>query len=358
MDMLFAASQIDDAFGKSKSILDKITDTLLNGKSILTLIIALGIAIILGRLVAAVMRRFARAVSRRADRSEDLKEVNYLRRIETMTILVLALVRMILVIVAIYFWWVYSHPTQQPTAIIGATTIAIIVGGATIGPLLRDIAYGGVMMAEHWFGVGDYIKVEPFGDLEGIVERVTLRSIRIRGLNGEVIWLNNQNIAGVRVSPKGVRTIAIDMFVCDLEKGLDMVEAVNLRLPPGPLMVVRPLHIMTKNEVGKNLWHLTAIGETAPGREWLLEKYTLTMMKEMDEDNKKKILATDPIARYADSDAERRFARTIQNARKSSLQKRRLPLPEALAAQLNKDFVKPLAKRQAARGKKKPRKIQ
>jgi len=354
MDTLFAASQLDNALGQSKGILEKITDTLLNGKSLITFIVAFGIAMIIGRLVAVVMRRFARAVSRRADKAENLKDVNRYRRIETMTILILALIRMNLVILAVYFWWVYSHPTQAPTAIIGATTIAVIVGGATIGPLLRDIAYGGVMMAEHWFGVGDYIKVEPFADLQGIVERVTLRSIRIRGINGEVIWLNNQNIAGVRVSPKGVRTMAIEMFVCDLEKGLDIVEAVNLRLPPGPLMVVRPLHVMTKNELGEKLWHLTVIGETAPGREWLLKTYAVDMMKEMDENNKKKVLATDPIARYAHSEAERRFARTIQNARKSPLQKRRLPLPEALTAQIGK----PLTKRAVSKGKKKPRKIQ
>ncbi|HSD55670.1 MAG TPA: mechanosensitive ion channel family protein, partial [Candidatus Saccharimonadales bacterium] len=301
-----------------------------------------------------IMRRFTRALSRRADKAENLKDVNRLRRIETLTILSIAVIRAVLVILALYFWWIYSSPGQQPTAIIGATTVAIIVGGATVGPLLRDVAYGGVMMAEHWFGVGDYIKVEPFAELEGIVERVTLRSIRIRGINGEVIWLNNQNIAGVRVSPKGVRTIAIDLFVTDLQKGLDMIEAVNLRLPPGSLMVVRPLHIMTKNQLSNKLWHLTVIGETAPGREWLLEKYAIQIMQEQNELHKKKLLATDPIARYADSDAERRFARTIQNARKSSLAKRRLPLPESLANQI----TKPLGKKSPNTKRKPNKKIQ
>ena len=351
MDAIFASSQLDNAIGQSKGMLEKITDTFLNTRSILTFIVAMSVAVILGRIIAAIMRRFTRALSRRADKAENLNDVNRLRRIETLTILSIALIRAVLVFAALYFWWVYSSPGQQPTAIIGATTLAVIVGGATIGPLLRDIAYGGVMMAEHWFGVGDYIKVEPFGELEGIVERVTLRSFRIRCIFGEVIWLNNQNIAGVRVSPKGVRTIAIDLFVSDLQKGLDMIEGVNLRLPPGPLMVVRPLHIMTQNQLNETLWHITAIGETAPGREWLLEKYAIEIMKEFDERHKKKLLATDPIARYADSDAERRFARTIQNARKSTLSKRRLPLPEALADQITKPITKSLGKRPAGKRK-------
>lgn len=349
--MLFAASQLDNTIDQSREVLSNIANTLFNARSLLSFIVAVGAAIILGRIIAAVLRRFTHALSRRADKSQDLKEVNRLRRVETLTILTVALIRMILVILAIYFWWVYAHPGQQPTALIGASALVVIIAGATIGPILRDLAYGGVMMAEHWFGVGDHIKVEPFGDLQGVVERVTLRSTKIRGLNGEIIWINNQNIQGVRVSPKGVRTIAIDIFVNDLTRGLRLLEQANLRLPIGPLLVVRPLQIMSKTQVGDNLWHIVAVGETAPGREWILQDYATNLMKEMDEEKKRKVLQTDPIARFSDSDAERRFARTIQNARKSPLQRRHLPLPEAIAKQLV-----PLGKKPSRR--KPPKKIQ
>jgi moderate conductance mechanosensitive channel len=345
---LFAASQVDSTVEQSKEVLGDIADTLFNARSLLSFVVAVGIAIILGRILAAILRRFAHALSKRADKSQDLKEVNRLRRVETLTILTVALIRMILVVLAVYFWWVYAHPDQQPTALIGASALVVIIAGATIGPILRDLAYGGVMMAEHWFGVGDHVKVEPFADLQGVVERVTLRSTKIRGLNGEIIWINNQNIQGVRVSPKGVRTIAIDIFVNDLNRGLRLLEQTNLRLPIGPLLVVRPLQIMSKTQVGHNLWHIVAVGETAPGREWMLQDYATNLMQEMDEEKKKKVLQTDPIARFSDSDAERRFARTIQNARKSPLQRRHLPLPEAIAKQLA-----PLGKKSPVR---KPRK--
>lgn len=340
---VFGQSQFDNAVEQSKEILRTITNSFLSAESIIALIIALTVAGIAGRIIAAIMRRFAHAVSRTADKVQDLKEVNRLRRIETLIILAVALVRMILFVLAVYFWWVFAHPGQQPTALIGASAIVVVVASATLGPILRDLAYGGVMMAEHWFGVGDHIRVEPFSDLQGVVERVTLRSTRIRGLNGEIIWISNQNIQGVRVLTKGVRTIALEIFVNDLEKGLDMIEETNLRLPTGSLMVVRPLHIMSKSEVGDGLWHITAIGETAPGREWLLQEYAGEIMKELDEDNKPSIMRTEPIAHDADSDAERRFARTVQNARKSPLQRKRLPLPEALvkqAKELEKPFIK------------------
>lgn len=339
MHIVFGAAQLDNAIEQSKAMFERITSTFLSGRSILTFIIAITIAVVLGRIIAAIMRRIAKSVSRTADKVQDLKEVNRLRRIETLIILGVALIRMVLVVLALYFWWTFSHPSQQPTALIGASALVIIIASATVGPILRDLAYGGVMMAEHWYGVGDHVKVEPFADLQGVVERVTLRSTRIRGLNGEIIWISNQNIQGVRVLTKGVRTIAIELFVSDLKRGLDLIEQTNLRLPAGPMMVVRPLHIMAKSEVGKGLWHITAIGETAPGREWLLEDYAKQIMLEMDEETKHPIMQTDPIFRDADSDAESRFVRTIQNARKSPLQHKKLPSPEAILQQIERPLV-------------------
>jgi hypothetical protein len=337
---VFAASQLDDALKQSKDLVNSIADRFFNARSLLTFLITMSLAFIIGRIISAVLRRFARALSQRADKSQDLKEVNRLRRIETLTILTVALIKMVLVVLALYFWWAYASPNQQPTALIGASALAVIIAGATIGPILRDLAYGGVMMAEHWFGVGDHVKIEPFGDLQGVVERVTLRSTRIRGLNGEVIWINNQNIQGVRVSPKGVRTMAIDLFVNDLARGLKLIEQANLRLPIGPLLIIRPMEILSKNEVGTSLWHIVIVGETPPGREWLLQDYATNLMKEIDEKKKQKVMQTDPIARYVDADAERRFARTIQNARKSSVQRKHLQLPEAIAQQLSKKTLR------------------
>lgn len=363
MKLFFAAtgSQLDNALGQTKGLIDRFTASYLNGRSVLAFVAAMAIALIAGRIIDAFLRGFAGALSKRADKAENLKQVNRLRRFETLTILTIAVIKMLLVVLAIYFWWVYAHPKQQPTALVGASAVIILILGTTVGPILRDIASGSVMMAEHWFGVGDFVKFEPFGDLQGVVERVTLRSTRIRGINGEIIWLNNQNIAGVRVSPKGVRTTALDLFVNDLERGLRLVEATNLRLPHGPLMLVRPLHVMSQNEVGRNLWHIVAVGETAPGREWLLDNYALRVMQEVDEANKQKVLATDPIARFADSEAERRFARTIQNGRKSPLRKRNLPRPGELVQQLEHKLpskTKISAKQPTRIRKRPPRRVQ
>jgi hypothetical protein len=135
------------------------------------------------------------------------------------------------------------------------------------------------------------------------------------------VWVNNQNISAVRVTPKGIRTIAFELFVTNLEGGINLIDETNRHLPTGPLMVATPLSVMTEVSVGENLWHITAIGEVAPEREWLLDTFAVKVLKELDEANSKPILATDPITRYTDSDAEKRFARTFKNARKRTVKR-------------------------------------
>lgn len=300
-----------------------VAHSFLSARSLLALVVSLAVAMILGRVIAAVLRKLVAIISSRADKTENLNTVNRLRRYETVIVLSIASLRTFLILAALYFWWIYVHPGGQPSAIVGASAVLAIVLGSTLSPVLRDIAAGSVMMAEHWYGVGDHVRIEPFTDMQGVVERVSLRSTRIRGLNGEIMWVNNQSIAAVRITPKGIRSLAIELFVNDLARGEKLIDKTNERLPSGSLLVVSPLVIVSSSQVGTQLWHITAVAETAPGREWLIERYAVDVLKEMADATKKPVLATEPVARYADLDAEKRFKRTIANARKRPAPKRR-----------------------------------
>lgn len=308
--------------------LDRISDDLeiivgriFNMESIILLVSLVLAAFLLGRVLAFLIRSFNRFLSRQADKSSHLPTVERYRRAETILVISIALIRTALIALAVYLWWIIEHPNQQPTAIIGASAIFAVIAGGIFGPVLRDLANGSMMMSEHWFAVGDYVKVEPFSDIQGVVERVTLRSTRIRSMNGEIIWLNNQNIQGVRVTTKGLRTIAVELFVSDANVGKRLVDETSLRLPTGPLMVAKQLSVMSVNEVGNedhNMWHVTAIAQTAPGREWLIKKHAIDVIQELDSSRKNPVLMSEPIARYADSAAEQKFAQAIQNARKTA----------------------------------------
>ncbi|HEX6257919.1 MAG TPA: mechanosensitive ion channel family protein [Candidatus Saccharimonadales bacterium] len=292
-------------------------------RSVIVLFVAIIAAYWISRFFARAIIRVAQRIAVSADSTSDEERAIQLRRVETYLSVTTALVRAGVVAVVAYFAWRFLIPdTNDSAAAIGAGTIFVVLAGGTIGMLLRDITTGATMIIERWFTVGDFIKVEPFGDVSGVVERATLRSTRLRGLNGEIIWLHNQQIQGVRVTPRGLRTEAVDIFVRDKEKGQKIVTEAMATIPTGTLMLAEPLRIMSIEEWGKNLWRIVVQGQTTPGREWLIEQYFIDALKECDDKQEsRKVIIREPIVRYADPTAERKFKRAIRIARDQKINK-------------------------------------
>lgn len=61
---------------------------------------------------------------------------------------------------------------------------------------------------------------------------------------------------------------------------------------------------------------VATVDKTAPGREWLMEQLFLNSVKKIDKGVKKsnRILVLDPIARFADPVADKRFTRAVHVA--------------------------------------------
>ena len=189
-----------------------------------------------------------------------------------------------------------------------------MIAGQTLGIILRDLTAGSVMITEGWYKIGDFIKIEPYWEVAGVVERFTLRSTRLRALNGEVIWVHNQNITGVHVTPKGVRTLAVDVFVRDKEAGEKAIRKIISAIPKGKTMLAKPLRIVRTEEWGENRWRITVVGQTAPGREWLIEKFFVEACIDLDDSKvgSEKLLALPPMPRYADETADKHFKRAVR----------------------------------------------
>jgi hypothetical protein len=275
-------------------------------RSILLLLIAVAAAYIL----------IAQVVSKHTDNETNEEQFIRLRRVETYLSVSIAVVRAVIVAVVAYVVWRFISPSSSSgIAAIGAGTLFIVVAGQTLGVLLRDITSGSVIIVEEWFQVGDYVKIEPFMDVSGVVERLTLRSTKIRALSGEVIWIHNQQITAAHVTPRGVRTIAVDVFIRDLDRGVEAVNELIKAMPVGPTMLAAPLTANKPEKLADNLWSVTVIGQTAPGREWLMERYftgEIIAMDEKAENRADRIFMHNPIARYADPDAIRKFKRAVR----------------------------------------------
>jgi len=290
-------------------------------RSVLILVVCVIGAYIFSKLLADLIIKIAQKVSVQSDIESNEERFIKLRQVETYLSVSIAIVRALVVAVVAYIAWMLLSPSANSgAAAIGASAFFIVFAGQTLGMILRDVTAGAIMIIEQWFKVGDFIKVEPFIDVTGVVERLTLRSTKLRSMNGEVIWIHNQQIQAAHVSPRGVRTLAIDVFVRDKDKGLRTLKELAKAVPVSPTMLAQPLRVSKAEEWGGGLWRITAIGETAPGREWLIENFFANAIKEVDSTVRNKMNRTfvyEPIVRYADPVADKKFKRAVRVSKES-----------------------------------------
>lgn len=294
-------------------------------RSVIILFLSIVIAFWLSKIVANIIIIIAQKVAVRSDNESNTLKSIKLRQVETYLGVTVAAVRALIVIIVSYIAWRLLSPEGSEqlggsgAAAIGASAAFIVIGGQTVGTILRDITAGATMIAEQWFKVGDHVKIEPFWDMSGVVERMTLRSTKVRRLSGEVVWIHNQQIAAVHVLPNGVRSMTVNIFVNDKAEGEKLVKSVLSKLPVGPLMLAQPMKLRKIDTWGEDLWLISVDGKTIPGREWLIEQHFVSalMKKNGKTSSKNTIITEDPIVIFDDPETSKRFRRAIRVSKDS-----------------------------------------
>ncbi len=190
------------------------------------------------------------------------------------------------------------------TAIAGASFLLILAGFA-IQRVMTDIIAGFAMFAERWFAVGDTVAVSGL-EVQGVVEDVSLRRTKLRTLDGEAIHIHNSQIPAVKVLPRGVKELAIELFVSDRERAEQLVAWVAAMLPEGPTTLIRRPWIEGVEEFSDSMIRIAVRATTAPGREWLVDSFFSDLLKERAEAG---LIVHGPVVLAVDESATRSFAR-------------------------------------------------
>lgn len=284
-------------------------------RSLLILIAAIIVSYLISRFLAAGIVKLAQVIGTKSDNISNREKIIRYRQIETYLSISIAFVKGTVVAIAAYLTWRLLSPTSTSgAAAVGASAFFIVIAGQTLGTFLRDVMSGATMIAEGWFHVGDFIKIEPFIEVAGVVERFTLRSTKIRNLTGDVVWIHNQQIHAVHVSKQALRTYSIDLFTRHPEQASEAVQEVIDSVPSNSALVRNPIKILSIEDWNDKLSHVSIQAKTAPGREWLIESFFINVLKEIDEGKAKedKLFVYAPTARYADPVAEKKFRRSIR----------------------------------------------
>jgi len=228
------------------------------------------------------------------------------KRADTLVAAIRSLSRYAAIAAGILGIFIFAIPGPGSTVI--GISLLLAVGGFAAQSVLRDIIAGSMMLFERWFDVGDAITIEPWA-MSGVVETMSLRSVKLRGLGGETIRIHNQHMYGVRVARRGIREIVLEFYVTDAATGRELVQRLSDVLPSGPMHLLSALSIESEEQVGL-LTRFMVRGAVPPGREWLIETFAIAVLKELDEEGGH-VIKHGPVAYFSDSVAESRFARSV-----------------------------------------------
>lgn len=195
---------------------------------------------------------------------------------------------------------------------IAGVSFAVIVAGFAAQRVLADLIAGLTMFLESWYSVGDPVILQAGLELQGVVEDMSLRRTRLRALNGEIINVHNAQIQAARVLPRGVKNLAIELFVSDRADGEELVEGVMQLLPDGPTTFLERPRVATVEELSESLTRISIVAAVAPGREWLAEGFLADLLKERAADG---LIVHGPVTLAVDERAARSYARATSGTR-------------------------------------------
>jgi small-conductance mechanosensitive channel len=261
--------------------------------------VAIAVAILLRRLLTLIVGHLANR------RPVEERQLARLRRGETLIVLIATAVPYATAIVVVIVVASAFLP-KTATALGGSALVGVLIGFAA-QRFLMDVVAGALIALEHWYGVGDFVTLEP-AKASGIVEEFGLRSTVVRALNGDRAYVPNSQIIAATRSPRGYRTYSIELLTSDPEEAKRAIENAGRRAPAGEARFLRPPRVVEVRENGDGVWLVRGRVDVAPTMEWLAEHLLVGLLKSQIQGD---VLLSEPIVYTLDEAALSRYERRL-----------------------------------------------
>jgi Mechanosensitive ion channel len=260
-------------------------------------------AIVIAVALARVLKWAVNRLEQRRPGEE--RELLRLRRRETAIVLVATAIPyataiVVLVVVASIF-------VSRNAAALGGTAFVGVLVGFAAQRFLMDIVAGVLIVFERWYGVGDFVMVEP-AKATGIVEEFSLRTTILRSLNGDRAYVPNSQIITAIRSTRGYRRYSIELLTSDPDEARRAIESAGRRSPVGEARFLRPPRVVEERELGEGTWLVRGRADVAPTMEWLAEGLLVGALKGQLRSD---ALLADPIVYTLDEGTLSRYERRV-----------------------------------------------
>ncbi len=255
-------------------------------------------------------------------RGSDPARISSMRQQETAISLVATTIRYVVFALAFVLSLATLAGAQRLQTVVGASFLAIIIGFAA-QRFLTDVIAGLLMFFEGWFQIGDTVAVDAW-KAQGVVESVSLRSLTLRSITGEIFHIPNSQVTALRRIPRGYRDVEVEFFTTELEAGRALVEQVARIVPGGTTRFVRRPELVDSERLDDHLYRITAHCAVAVGREWLADDLLPSLIKQRAAEG---LLVHGPIITFSDEQAMRSFSRAILPAERRGRRARTASAP-------------------------------
>lgn len=250
---------------------------LTSGLRVLLIVILTLIALKLASFVSARLLR----LSIKSDDIEFKKRVDTLSSI-TQNLLIIA-IAFVGAIVVLGELGVEIGPVLAAAGIVG---LAVGFGAQS---LVQDVITGFFILLEDQIRVGDVVQI---GDKGGIVEKVTLRTVILRDLSGNVHFIRNGQIQVVTNLTKDYSRYVFDIGVAykeDVDRVIEIVRQVDETMRNHPDFkedILEPMEILGLDQFADSAVIIKARVKTKPIRQWAVgREFNRLLKKRFDEEN-------------------------------------------------------------------------
>ncbi|HOP06002.1 MAG TPA: mechanosensitive ion channel family protein [candidate division Zixibacteria bacterium] len=247
--------------------------------------IKLGVILLLTFLALLIVSVIANRLTAIYKRVRDDNE--HLKRAETLGSMFRTVMRLAVLSVAVMLI------LQQLGIEIGPLLAAAGVAGIAIGfgaqHIVQDVANGFFILLDDEIRVGDVVEI---ADKSGIVERVNLRQVVIRGLDGNVHYIPNSNITVVTNMTKEFSYCLLEIGVAyreDIDEVIEVMAEIGGKLRQDPNYkdyILEDIEILGLDQFGDSALVIKARIKTLPIKQWKIRRaYNRLLKAAFDERN-------------------------------------------------------------------------
>lgn len=168
----------------------------------------------------------------------------------------------------------------------GAGVVGLAVGFGS-QTLVKDVITGVFILAEDQFAVGDVVRVS---DKAGVVEDITIRTIRLRDLSGNVHIIPFSSVTTVENMTKDYSRYVFDIGVAyreDVDEVIEVLKAIGAEMQEDEeygTLILEPLEILGLDSFGDSAVVIRARFTTKPIKQWQVgREFNKRMKRKFDE---------------------------------------------------------------------------